>query len=125
MLRACHRVLKPEGRIAYYTIYVPPDLSAADYRRITKFWPSASVGRRSPSEMLESAGFIDLHETDVTKQYTATARGWLEGRRRHYDGLEPALGAASLKGKIDEGVATLAALKNGLLRRSLLTARRA
>jgi SAM-dependent methyltransferase len=124
VLRACRRVLKPGGRIAYYTIYVPPDLSAADYRRITKFWPLAANGRRSPPEMLESAGFTDVHETDVTRQYGITASAWLDGRRRHYDGLEQALGEASLKGKIDEGVATLEALKIGLLRRSLLTARR-
>ena len=124
VLRACHRVLKPEGRIAYYTIYVPSDLSAADYRRITKFWPAAATARRSPSEMLESAGFTDVDETDVTKQYRVTARGWLEGRRRHYDELEQAMGEATLDGKIQEGEMTLASLKDGLLRRSLLTARR-
>ncbi len=124
VLRACHRVLKPEGRIAYYTIYVPADLSEADYRRITKFWPPAANGRRWPHEMLESAGFIDVHETDVTKQYRLTAKGWLEGRHRHYDGLKQALGEATLKDKIEEGQSILRSIKDGLLRRSLLTARR-
>ena len=124
VLRACHRVLKPEGRIAYYTIYVPADLSAADYRRIMKFWPAAATRRRSPSEMLESAGFIDVHETDVTKQYRMTSRGWLEGRRRRYDELARAMGEDTLKGKIVEGDAILGSFKDGLLRRSLLTARR-
>ena len=124
VLRASHRVLKPGGRIAYYTIYVAPDLSAADYRRIMKFWPSASVGRRSLSEMLESAGFIDVRETAVTKQYQKTSRAWVEGRRRRYDGLERAMGEETLKGKIEEGKAILASIKDGLLRRSLLTARR-
>lgn len=124
VLRACHRVLKPKGRIAFYTIFVSPGLSAADYGRIMKFWPSASAGSRSHSEMLESAGFIDVDEADVTKQYKATARGWLEGRRRRYDGLERAMGKAALAGKIDEGERTLESLKDGLLRRSLLTARR-
>ena len=124
VLRASHRVLKPGGRIAYYTIYVAPDLSAADYRRIMKFWPSASVGRRSLSEMLESAGFIDVRETEVTKQYQKTSRAWVEGRRRRYDGLERTMGKAALAGKIDEGERILESLKDGLLRRSLLTARR-
>ncbi len=118
-------MLKPEGRIAYYTIYVPPDLSDADYRGVTKFWPSAATRRREPSEMLRSAGFIDVKETDVTKQYTKTARRWLEGRRRYFDELKDALGEDSLNGKINEGQATLGALKSGLLKRSLLTARRA
>ncbi len=124
VLRACHRVLKPEGRIAYYTIYVPADLSAADYRRITTFWPAAANGRRWPSEMLESAGFSDVHETDVTKQYRMTSRGWLDGRRRRYDELAQAMGEATLKDKIEEGESILESIKDGLLRRSLLTARR-
>ena len=123
VLRASHRVLKPGGRIAYYTIYVAPDLSAADYRRIMKFWPSASAGSRSLSEMLE-AGFIGVRDTDVTKQYQKTSRAWVEGRRRRYDKLAQAMGEETLKGKIEEGKAILASIKDGLLRRSLLTARR-
>ena len=113
-------MLKPGGRIAYYTIYVVPDLSAADYRRMMKFWPSGATGRRLPLEMLEAAGFIDVHETDVTKQYELTTRGWLEGRRRHYDGLKQALGEEAL----EEGESILSSIKEGLVRRSLLTARR-
>ena len=124
VLRACHRVLKPEGRIAFYTIYVAPGLSAADYRRVLKLWPSVASGKRSPSEMLESAGFIDVHETGVTKQYERTAKGWLNGRRRHYDDLKQALGATALDGKIGENEFMLALMKDGLIRRSLLTARR-
>jgi cyclopropane fatty-acyl-phospholipid synthase-like methyltransferase len=125
VLRACHRVVRPEGRIAYYTIFAPPDLSAADHRRIMKFWPPAGTRRRAPSEMLESAGFIDVRETDVTKQYQKTSRAWGEGRRRRYDALAQAMGEDTLKGKIVEGEAILGLIKDGLLRRSLLTARRA
>ena len=89
-----------------------------------KFWPSGATGRRLPLEMLEAAGFIDVHETDVTKQYELTTRGWLEGRRRHYDGLKQALGEEALEEKIEEGESILSSIKEGLVRRSLLTARR-
>ena len=123
VLRACHRVLKPEGRIAYYTIYAPPDLSEADYRRIMKFWPPATTRRRSPSEMLESAGFIDVRAADVTKQYRRTSRAWLEGRQRRFDEIAQAIGEDTLKGKIVEGEAIRELIKDSLLRRSLLTGR--
>ncbi len=125
VLRACRRVLKAEGRIAYYTIYAPPDLSAADYRRIMKFWPPAATRRGTPSEMLESAGFIDVRETDVAKQYRTTSRAWLEGRRSRFDQLAQAMGEDTLKGQIEEGESTLELIKDGLVRRSLLTGRRA
>ncbi len=125
VLRACRRILKAEGRIAYYTIFAPPDLSPADYRRIMKFWPPATTRRRSPAEMLESAGFIDVRETDVTKLYRATQQAWLDGRRSRYDELAQAMGEDTLKGKIIEGDEILGFIKDGLLRRSLLTARRA
>ena len=125
VLRACHRVLKPGGRIAYYTIYISPDLSSADYRRATQYWPAAGTARRQPAEMLASAGFANVVETDVTKQYRTTARAWVDGRRRRYDKLAQAMGEESLRGKIEEGKAILASIKDGLLRRSLLTARRA
>ena len=74
--------------------------------------------------MLESAGFIDVRETEVTKQYQKISRAWVEGRRRRYDKLAQAMGEESLRGKIEEGKAILASIKDGLLRRSLLTAKR-
>ena len=89
-----------------------------------KFWPPGATGRRFPSEMLASAGFIDVRETDVTKEYELTAGGWFEGRRRYYGGLKQVLGEEALEEKIEEGESILSSIKDGLVRRSLLTARR-
>ncbi len=124
MLRACHRVLTPEGRVAYYTIYVPPDVSAADYRRSLKFWPAVGTRGRWPAEMLRSAGFSDVEETDVTKQFRTTSRGWLAGYRRHYEGLKRAFGEEKLGENIAQSETMRDALKDGRLKRSLLTGQR-
>lgn len=124
VLRACFRVAKPGARIAYYTIFIPPDVSDAGYRRVVRFWPAAATRRRWPAEMLAAAGFVDVEETDVTAEYEETARGWLEGRRRRYDELEAILGREALEDKLADGEGTLEALRDKLLRRSMLVGRR-
>ena len=49
----------------------------------------------------------------------------IKPRRSRYHELAQAIGEDTLKGKIEEGEAILGSIKDGLLRRSLLTARRA
>jgi len=124
VLRACFRVLKPGGRIAYYTIFVPPDLDAAEHRRAAKFWPSATTRGRRPSDMLGAAGFSEVEEQDVTSEFEATARAWVDGRRRYYEGLKEAVGEARLNDQIVDGEEMVRGPAEGLLRRSFLTAKR-
>ena len=125
MLRACWRVLRPGGRLAFYTIFVPPGLSQADQRRALRSGPPAvASGRRAHADLLLSAGFTRPAETDLTADFLRTARAWYEGRERRATELRAAEGEASFaEGQADRR-RQLRAIEAGLLRRSLFVARR-
>lgn len=125
MLRACRRVLKPGGRTAFYTIFIPSGLSERDYRRATR-GRSAGVAswRREHPELLRTAGFTNIEEIDLTGEFLRISQAWLESRERHAEELAEVEGEADLRERLKENKATVAALRDGLLRRSLFLAER-
>lgn len=71
--------------------------------------------------MLRKAGYVDVSETDVTDEYRATAQAWSDAAEQHRDELrasDPALFDERQRGRRNE----VAAIDDGLLRRSLLLA---
>ncbi|MBI2912344.1 MAG: hypothetical protein HYY03_00305 [Chloroflexi bacterium] len=123
MLRACRRVLRPQGRLAFYTIHIPPGLSTADYRRAVRARsPGLASWRRQQTDLLRTAGFLDIDEIDFTGEFLRISRAWLEARLRHADELRQAEGAESVDQRIRDGRAAIRAIEQGLLRRSLFVA---
>ncbi|GAA5136790.1 hypothetical protein GCM10023320_68490 [Pseudonocardia adelaidensis] len=124
MLRANRRVLRPGGRIAFYTIAVAPGLRAEDHRRAVCFGPPAVRTRSDYLSLLRSAGFAELDEVDVTADYLDTARRWL----RHGQEFEAGLAALETPGAFADKLArrreAIAVIEAGHLRRSLLLATR-
>lgn len=124
MLRATRRVLRPGGRTAFLTILVPPDLSASARREAAAAGPPSVASRGSYPSMLRAAGFTDIEEHDVTRAYLDTARAWLhaiEEAAHELASVEPPERVAERIARRHAGVA---AIEDGLLRRSLLTGRR-
>ena len=78
----------------------------------------------SYSALLRRAGFVDIVEEDVTGAYLETARRWLH----HSDEMEPELAGLDLAASFDERQANrrtaIAAIEDGLLKRSRFVARR-
>ncbi len=125
MLRACNRLLRPGGRIAYYTIFVTPGLSPAEFRRALRAGPPAVASRRrTESEMLRSAGFVDVREVDATAEFLRTTRAWLRSRLRRAAELSEAEGEAAFKDRQRHYRLESKAIAAGLLRRSLFLAER-
>lgn len=123
VLRACRTLLRPGGRLAFFTITVSPGLSRRDHRRAVRAGPPAVAARRDSRALLEQAGFGGVSERDVTPEYEMTTEAWLVARERHRGelrGVDPEV--------FDERQADarlmLSAVRDGLLRRSLLTATR-
>lgn len=124
MLRACHRVLRPGGRLAFFTITASPGLSADARRRALIAGPPEIGERRDHRTMLASSGFDEISETDVTADFLDIARRWLVARERRAEDLKRALGEDEFVRGQTESRATIAAIDQGLLRRSLFVSRR-
>jgi len=115
-------VLRPDGRMAFYTIHIPPGLSPAAYRRAARARsPGVTAWRREQTDLLRAAGFVDIEALDVTGDFLETTHRWLEARTRHADELRRVEGP-DCDQRIRENRSAIRAIEQGLLRRSLFVA---
>jgi hypothetical protein len=117
-------VLRPGGRIAFYTIAVTPGLRADDHRRAVRCGPPEVRTRSDYLSLLRSAGFVELDEVDVTADYLDTARGWLRHGQEFEAGLAALETPGAFAGKLARRREAIAVIEAGHLRRSLLVATR-
>ena len=124
MLKAIHRVLRPDGRLAFHTIEPVDGLSAADKRRVVAAGPPAVSVRTSYPSLLASAGFHGVRSTDLTEEYSATHGSWNDATTRHESDLRDTVGAEEFDNRTEAYRQTRRALDDGLLLRVLYTATR-
>jgi hypothetical protein len=124
VLRANRRVLRPGGRIAFYTIAVAPGLPADDRRRAVCCGPPAVSTRSDYRSLLRSAGFVEFDEVDVTADYLETARGWLRHGQQFEAGLAALETPGAFAAKLARRRKAIAVIEAGHLRRSLFLATR-
>jgi hypothetical protein len=122
VLRASRRLLRPGGRTAFFTIHPTPGLSARLRRRAHHDGPVAVASNLSGRELLERAGFVDVEETDCTSEFVTVAQAWVDQCEDHRDALAELLGADEFDQRQTERRIQLQAVRDGLLRRSLLVA---
>lgn len=122
MLRACRRLLRPGGRLAFFTIFVAPGLPRDQHRRAAAAGPPEPTGP-DIADLLRRARFVDVIEVDRTTDYATTARAWLDARLRHRDELRP-VDPSAYDDRIARGRGVIPFIEAGLLRRSLFVARR-
>ena len=119
MLRACRRLLRPGGRIAYFTIFTTPGLSKGDHRRAVRLGPRAVASRREQAELLEAAGLVEVVATDVTTDFLETARRWVNYASKFEGDLRSTLGDTLFDEQQADRRAMIAAIEEGLLSRAL------
>jgi len=122
VLRACRRLLRPGGRLAFFTIEVTPGLSPDQHRRALAAGPPTPAGP-DITGLLQRARFVDVVAEDRTADYLETARAWLAARLRHRDEMRP-VDPATYDLRITDGEVAIPAIEAGLLRRMLYVARR-
>lgn len=123
VLRACRRVLRPGGRMAFTTIYVPEGLEPRLHRRAVRAGPWQVAARRPYPQLVEQAGFTDIVELDVTDEYARTQRAWLDLSEVHADALRSLTSDADFAVAQADRRLTMEAIGAGLLRRSIFVAR--
>ena len=122
MLRACRRVLRRGGRLAFFVIEPAAGLSGAARRRAHAVGPPAVAVRTGYPSLLRSAGFERISITDVTEEYRITQRAWQDASRRREGALRAAIGDDVYEDEVARRRRTRRAIDDGLLARTLYTA---
>ena len=118
MLRECHRVLKPGGLLAGYTIHTPLGLSQNDLDRASDLDPSFVGGWEDPATEAQRAGFGVVQRLDVTARFRESSLAWLSGLEDREELLREELGDEDYEHAIERNGCMLEGIDAGLLRRS-------
>ena len=123
MLRACRRVLRPGGRVAFFNIFISHQAPEEEQRRFARVNPS-QYSRAEQAGLLRSAGFVNIEETDVTPEYLRVQHALYQANDRHARDLRKALGAPRFEESQANRQRTLRGIEAGVLRRALFVAER-
>ena len=104
--------------MVFTSIEPAPGLSSADRRRVARCGPSAVLTRTSYPSLLASAQFVELEHTDITADYRTTQQAWIDATRRRASAIGGAIGEVALAQRLADRAGALAAIDDGLLRRS-------
>ena len=108
--------------MAFLTIHLAPGLSAAHRARARASGPRAVDSRGEHGSMLRNAGFDVIVERDVTAAFLDTARAWLRESEAMADDLTGLEAAGGFDERQEDRRTMIAAIEDGLLRRSLFVA---
>jgi cyclopropane fatty-acyl-phospholipid synthase-like methyltransferase len=124
VLRQCYGLLKPDGRMAFTTIYIAPGVDERSYRRACRVRGCGIAERREMTELVWTAGFDAVRERDVTREFARTTRAYLETSAEHQEELSAVWGAEKFREWQRDRRATLELIEDGVIRRGLFTARK-
>jgi hypothetical protein len=122
VLRACHRVLKPGARLAFFVVAVADGLSVPDVARAIAAGPPHVDAGLGYGALMGEAGFLDSEIIDLTDEYAVTLSSSIQARDRERPRLERLLGPDRFAEGQSSRHQELDAVHAGLLRRHLITA---
>jgi hypothetical protein len=124
VLRACRRVLRRGGNIAFITIEPTPGLNAERRRRAHLVGPAAVAVPTSYPSLLSSAGFVQIEESDLTSEFLATQLSWIESLGARAAAVAQLMGHDAYAERMGERERAVEATEAGLLGRFMYTASR-
>jgi hypothetical protein len=102
----------------FTTIEAAPGLCRSDRRRVARSGPSAVLVRTGYASVLATAGFTSIEQRDMTHEYSATQRAWLDAMRRRAPAIGTAMGQVAFDERLADRLRALDAIDDGLLRRT-------
>jgi hypothetical protein len=109
--------------MAFQTIHPAPGLNAAQRRRAHRSGPWAVASTRSPHELLDRAGLVDIRVIDQTDEFRRVAAAWIEQWNEHRGELVALYGETDFETRQRDRRTQLQAIDDGLLRRSMAVGR--
>ena len=124
MLRECHRLLKPAASIAGYVIQTPRGLNSAARKRASDLGPPEVLAPESQASLNQRAGLTMILEEDVTDRFLETCQALLLARKTLEEKLRPLEGNETYEEELQKAESKMLGISEGLLRRSLIVARK-
>ena len=122
MLRACRRVLKPGAPFASLVVVVAQGLTAQDMERAIAAGPPHVEAQPGYPAMLDEAGFVEIDIGDLSDEYQSTLAASIRARDENRARLEALVGIDTFEEGQSGRRQELAAIREGLLRRHLISA---
>ncbi|MCA1693790.1 MAG: hypothetical protein LC749_03165 [Actinobacteria bacterium] len=120
-MRACRRLLRQNGAIAYATIVTSSGLDRKHHREALRLGPPAVEARAPDDVLMQKAGFVDVQITDVTSEFLDTARSWRGEFSRHESAVKAVVGEAEWEERQASRAGIIKGIEDGLLRRTLVS----
>lgn len=110
--------------MAGYVISMPSNLTVEEEAEAARTGPSEVKAVGSPTLQAEKAGFEVIEQRDVTQEFQATCRALLHARAEHEPALREEYGDEWFDEEGTKTAEMIDAVERGLLRRSLVAARK-
>jgi cyclopropane fatty-acyl-phospholipid synthase-like methyltransferase len=120
VLTATRRILCRGGRTAFFWIYVPRGLPARERRWANAAAPKYAWSRSDVTQLMHSAGFVDVEALDCTAEFAETMQAWHDRSEEHADELIALISRDAFEERQSDRRAALAAIEAGVQRRELV-----
>jgi SAM-dependent methyltransferase len=122
VLRACRRVLKPGGTISFAVIAIADGLPEDEFDRAVEAGPPNVDAGPGYRDLLAAAGFEGIELTEASDEFLATSAAWVREWDAESLELERLVGIEDFAERQASRRQSIAATKEGLLRRHLISA---